>query len=65
MTCQRLNDLIWRAMSKADIPAVKDCQNYCKMREGLALIPWHQGKQLIFDVIDINAVADFIYLRVR
>ena len=50
----QLNDLIWRAVRKAQIPAVKEPldlkREYGKRPDEASLIPWTQGKPLAWDV---------------
>ena len=48
------NDIIWRAVGAAGIPAVKDPSGLDrqdgKRPDGLTLIPWHGGRSLVWDV---------------
>ena len=61
------NDLVWRAMSKADIPAVKEPSGLLrtdgKRPDGVTLIPWKDGRCVTWDVTVMiqcyNAVAIF------
>ena len=50
----QLNDLIWRVVIKAQIPAVKEplglTREDGKRPDGATLIPWAQGKPLTRDV---------------
>jgi len=43
-----LNDLLWRALSKADIPAVKEPSGLLrtdgKRPDGVTQLPWRTGK---------------------
>jgi len=43
-----LNDLVWRAMAKADIPALKEppglLRTNGKRPDGVTLLPYKQGK---------------------
>jgi len=47
-----LNDLVWRAMAKADIPALKKPSGLLrtdgKRPDGVTLLPWKQGKCVIY-----------------
>jgi len=48
-----LNDIIWRAVKRAQIPAVKEPVGLSRdgMRpDGATLIPWSRGKPLAWDV---------------
>ena len=49
-----VNDIIWRAMQRAKIPAAKEPSGLLrsdnKRPDGVALIPWKQGKCLAWDV---------------
>ena len=49
-----VNDIVWRAMQKAKIPAAKKppglLRSNNKRPDGVMLIPWKQGKCLAWDV---------------
>ena len=48
-----MNDLIWRAVKRAEIPAVKEPVGLMqdgKRPDGATLIPWASGKPLAWDV---------------
>jgi len=51
---QVLNDIIWRSLGSAGIPATKEPSGLVrqdgKRSDGLALIPWQDGKSLAWDV---------------
>jgi len=51
---QVLNDVIWRALNAAGIPATKEPSGINrrdgKRPDGLTLIPWQGGKPLVWDV---------------
>ena len=57
----QLNDLIWRAVRKAQIPAVKEplglSREDGKRADGATLIPWAQGTPLAWDVTVPDAFA--------
>jgi len=59
---QHINDLIWRAVNKADVPAVKEpvglFRSDGKRPDGKTLIPWYQGKRVTWDVTVINTLAE-------
>ena len=49
-----INDIIWRAIKKAQVPACKEpiglSRSYGKRPDGATLIPWSHGKPLAIDV---------------
>lgn len=57
-----LNDLIWRSLSAAGVPATKEpvglLRSDGKRPDGLSLIPWREGKPVTWDVTVINSLAD-------
>lgn len=57
-----LNDLIWRALGRANIPAVKEpiglLRSDGKRPDGLTQIPWNAGKCLTWDVTVTDTLAD-------
>src|SRR5688572_25352750 len=63
-----LNDLIWRTLQRAGIPSTKKpvglSRSDGKRPEGLTLIPWQVGKNLIWNVTvaDISCIPPFQYL---
>ena len=56
-----LNDIIWRAVKRAQIPAVKEPVGLSradgKKPDGAILIPWARGKGLAWDVTVTDTVA--------
>ena len=63
MAChQHCNYLIWRAVCKANVPAVKEpsglVRSDSKRPDGMTHIPWLQGKPVTWDVTVINTLAD-------
>ena len=50
----QVNDIIWRAVKRAQIPATKETiglsRNDGKRLDGATLIPWKRGKPLAWDV---------------
>ena len=52
------NDIIWRAVGAAGIPAVKEPSGLdrqdAKRPDGLTLIPWHGGRSLVWDVTVVS-----------
>jgi hypothetical protein len=61
MRHQQLNDLVWRALGKADIPSQKEPSGLSrtdgKRPDGITLIPWSSGKCLTWDVTVIDTLA--------
>jgi len=56
-----LNDLIWRALSKADIPATKEPSGLLrtdgKRPDGVTLLPWKNGRCATWDVTVTDTMA--------
>lgn len=56
-----LNDIVWRALMRADIPAVKEPQGLLrgdgKRPDGLTLVPWRGGKSITWDVTVVDTLA--------
>ena len=56
-----INDLIYRALIRANIPAVKEPHGLAredgKRPDGLTLIPWQSGRSAIWDVTVIDTLA--------
>jgi len=59
-----LNDLIWRALSKADIPATKEPPGLLrtdgKRPDGVTLLPWKNGRCATWDVTVTDTMAQHI-----
>ena len=57
-----LNDIIWRAIKRAQIPAHKEptglITHGCKRPDRATLIPWSKGKPLAWDVTVSDTYAD-------
>ena len=57
------NDIIWRAVGAAGIPAVKETSGLDKQDGkrpgGLTLIPWHGERSLVWDVTVVIPLAAF------
>ena len=57
-----LNDIIWRAIKRAQIPAYKEPTGLItyggKRPDGTILIPWSKGKPLAWDVTVPDTFAD-------
>ena len=55
-----LNDLVWRAIAKADIPALKEPSGLLrtdgKRPDSVKLLPWKQGKCVTWDVTVSDAL---------
>ena len=62
-----LNDIVWRALTRAGIPASKEPAGLSrtdgKRPDGLTLIPWISGKCAVWDVTVIDTFANS-YLNV-
>ena len=58
---QHLNDLVWRALLKAGVPAAKEppglTHSDSKRPDGVTQIPWDQGKCLAWDVTVTDTLA--------
>jgi len=58
----QVNDLVWRSLCKANIPAVKEPSGLArddgKRPDGITLIPWQAGKSVAWDVTVVNTVAN-------
>jgi len=58
---QQLNDLVYRALRQADIPAAKEPSGLTrsdgKRPDGMTLIPWQQGRCLTWDVTVVDTLA--------
>jgi hypothetical protein len=58
---QQLNDLVWRGLTRANIPATKEPTGLFradgKRPDGLTLIPWKSGKCLTWDVTVADTFA--------
>ena len=55
---QRINDAIWRALQRADVPSTKDPAGLLrgdgKRPNGLTLVPWQSGSSLTWDVTVVD-----------
>ena len=58
---QQLNDIIWQALKRADIPATEEpaglVQGYEKRSDGLTLVPWQDGRCLTWDATIVDTLA--------
>jgi hypothetical protein len=58
---QQINDLVWRALTRANIPAIKEpaglLRSDGKRPDGLTQIPWQAGKSLTWDVTIADTLA--------
>ena len=56
-----LNDLVWRALSRACVPSIKEPHGLARLDgkrpDGLTLIPWREGRCATWDVTVSNTVA--------
>ena len=57
-----LNDLVWRALGRANVPVVKDpaglLRSDGKRPDGLTQIPWQAGKCMTWDVTVTDTLAE-------
>ena len=58
---QYLNDIIWRSLIRAGVPAVKEPSGLIradgKRPDGMSQIPWETGKCVVWDVTVIDSLA--------
>ena len=58
---QQVNDLVYRALRRADVPAIKEpaglARSDGKRPDGLTLIPWQGGRCLTWDVTIVDTCA--------
>lgn len=58
---QYLNDILWRALNRANIPAIKEPQGLVrsdgKRPDGVTQIPWSEGKCVSWDVTVTDTLA--------
>jgi hypothetical protein len=58
---QQLNDMVYRALRRADIPAIKEPTGLIrtdgKRPDGLTLVPWQKGCCLTWDATIIDTIA--------
>ena len=58
---QFLNDMIWRAINRANVPAVKEPQGLLrtdgKRPDGVTQVPWSEGKCVTWDVTVTDTLA--------
>ena len=59
---QTLNDIIWLSMTTAGIPAMKEPTGLSrtdgKRPDGMSLIPWLNGKSVLWDVTVVNTMEE-------
>jgi len=57
-----LNNIVWRALNFAGVPSTKEPTGLCrqdgKWPDGLSLIPWQNGKPLVWDVMVVSTLVD-------
>jgi len=57
-----INDLIWRALNRADVPAIKEpaglLRSDGKRPDGLTQIPWQGGRCMTWDVTVTDTLAE-------
>jgi hypothetical protein len=55
-----LNDVVWRAVQRAQVPATKEPTGLCgggKRPDGATLIPWERGRCMAWDVTVPDTLA--------
>ena len=59
---QYINDIIWRAMHRARIPAIKEPTGLSrtdgKRPDGMTMVPWQEGRAALWDVTVRDTLAD-------
>ena len=59
---QYINDILWRAMHRANIPAVKEPTGLSrtdgKRPDGMTMVPWQEGRAALWDVTVRDTLAD-------
>ena len=57
-----MNDILWRAIKRAQMPAVKEPINLMrddnKRPDGTTLLPWAKGKPMVWDVTVSDTYAE-------
>ena len=57
-----LNDMIWRALTRAGVPSLKEpvglSRSDGKRPDGMTLVPWSAGKCAVWDVTVIDTMAN-------
>ena len=57
-----LNDLVWRALTRAGVPSLKEpvglSRSDGKRPDGMTLVPWSTGKCAVWDVTVIDTMAN-------
>ena len=58
---QQINDLVWRALRRADTPSIKEPSGLLpgenKRPDGLTLVPWQGGRCLAWDATVVHTLA--------
>ena len=58
----QINDIIWRALTRAGVPSTKEPNGLCftdeRRPDGMTLIPWSGGRSVTWDVTVVNPLAD-------
>ena len=59
---QQINDAIWRALKRANVPSTKEPAGLLrgdgKRLDGLTLVPWQSGRSLTWDVTVVDTLAN-------
>ena len=60
--CHQMNDIVWRAIKRAQIPATKEpaslIQQDGKRPDGTTLLPWARGMTMAWDVTVPDTYAE-------
>ena len=63
MRHQQINDLVWRALRRADTPSDKEPSSLPpgedKCPDGLTLVPWQGGRCLAWDATVVDTLAPY------
>ena len=59
----QINDLVWRALRRADTPSIKEPSGLLpgedKRLDGLTLVPWQGGRCLAWDATVVDTLAPY------
>ena len=64
---QYINDILWRAMHRANIPAVKEPTGLSrtdgKRLDGMTMVPWQEGRAALWDVTVRECATHWLTLK--
>ena len=55
-----LNDVVWRALQRAEVPSTKEPNNLCRdgrRPDGVSMVPWSRGRCMAWDVTVPDTLA--------